>query len=171
MKTIARGKGMRVAHANTIARLKGSKVQRHKGSTHKCNNKCKSNNKVQGAKAPTRCKGAKTTCMKATKSMKATTRCKGARTTCMKVAASAKAIVRHKVWRLFGAKAQRQHMQRQQQGARCEHNNKHKGSNKVQRHKANTCKSNSKVWGHNKVRKQYQGTKAKQDTMATKETK
>jgi hypothetical protein len=75
MKTVARGKGMRATYANAIARLKGSKAQRHKGSTHECNNKCESSNKVQGAKATTRCKGAKVACLKATTSGKVAIRC------------------------------------------------------------------------------------------------
>jgi hypothetical protein len=50
MKIVARCKGMRATHANAITRDKGSKAQRHKGSTDECNNKCKNSNKVQGVK-------------------------------------------------------------------------------------------------------------------------
>jgi len=50
MKIVARCKGVRATHANAIKRGKGSKAQRHKGSTDECNNKCKNSNKAQGVK-------------------------------------------------------------------------------------------------------------------------
>jgi hypothetical protein len=91
----------------TIARCKDSKVQRHKGSMHECNNKHESSNKAQGAKATTRCKGAKVAYMKMTTSVKAT-RCKGCESNMHEgsskckgnsKAQGVKAIVRHEVQR------------------------------------------------------------------------
>ncbi len=114
---------MKATHVNAIRIHKGSNAQKHEGSTHECNNKCK-NKKAQGAKATTRCKWGEsnmhegnTKCEGSNKvqrresnmhegsskckgnskaqGVKATTRCKGTRATHAKVIARCEGTSRY----------------------------------------------------------------------------
>jgi hypothetical protein len=160
MKIVARCKGMKATHANAITRHKGSKAQRHKGSTDECNNKCKNSNKAQGVKATMRCKGAKVACMKATTSVKVATRCKGMKVACMKVATSAKARTRCKGTRATHAKVI----------ARCEGTTRYKNNSRAQR-QSKTQRQQKKLYNNGiekaltKLKQKHPSTHKTQDSM------